>query len=142
VEYSLYRPLPYTGPETQCANVACFDLGFREYVYTLADDTKSFAYRDWYKAGLNDTPYTWSEFPNLFNQATSRARRINFSLDRILETGGGVEEAVRLGGEKGWRGLVTHKELFEIYTKPELFNKTRFYYQGRPVSPLFRPTGP
>jgi aryl-alcohol dehydrogenase-like predicted oxidoreductase len=26
VEYSLYRPLPYTGPETQCANVACFDL--------------------------------------------------------------------------------------------------------------------
>jgi hypothetical protein len=26
VEYSLYKPLPYTGPETQCVNVACFDL--------------------------------------------------------------------------------------------------------------------
>jgi hypothetical protein len=77
----------------------------------------------------------------VFNQAANRADRINFALDGILDSAAGVEGAVRAGG-RGFalNNKFTFAELNTVYRNPNLFNKTNFFYEGRPVSPLFRPT--
>jgi hypothetical protein len=113
-------------------------LGRKEFVYDLADKTSSFAYRSWNKEGLAKTS-VFSNFPRAFNEASTTAARINFSLDGIL-FGEGVEKAVQAGGRNAWRpGFMTSTELNRVYTNPSLFQKTDFFFQNRPVSPLFRP---
>jgi RHS repeat-associated protein len=113
-------------------------LGRKEFVYKLADETGSFAYRSWNQEGLATTN-VMRNFPQAFEEASKRASRINFALDGIL-LNDGVEKAVESGGRNWWRhGNMTNRELFEVYTNPILFEKTDFFIQNRPVSPLFRP---
>jgi hypothetical protein len=80
-----------------------------------------------------------NNFGRAFNQAAERAETIHFALDGILNGSGGIQKALELGK----RGFVpqnfTNAELNTIFSNKNLFNKTRFYFEGRPVSPLVRP---
>ncbi|MEW6126593.1 MAG: RHS repeat-associated core domain-containing protein [Acidobacteriota bacterium] len=111
-------------------------LGADPWYKDIARQTGSFHYKQWGDVGLSRRT---RNFGSRFNQASRRADEINFELRGVLD-GRGMEAAVRAGRAGFFRGNFTNAELSTIYQNPSLFSKTNFFFEGRPVSPIFRPT--
>lgn len=101
----------------------------------LAKETGASTFKTWATDGITRRSVK-SHFGRAFNQAAERADRIHFALDGILDD---LPGTIRSGRSGFIQGNFTNAELNTIFTSPNLFNKTQFYIQNRPVSPLFRP---
>ena len=121
-------------------------LGFEQYggkmvLTDLAEQTGASAFKRWAADGITRKSVD-SHFGRAFWQAANRADRIHFALDGIIDSKIGIEGAINLG-RRGFTqaggNKFTYAELNTIYRNRQFFEKTQFYFQGRPVSPLFRP---
>jgi RHS repeat-associated protein len=102
-------------------------LGLQTSLRSLTRKTGSTSYFGWTKNGLSKAnPFNEKQFVDAFNQATTNARTINFSLD-----GFNLKNAFSMGG-KGPFGApknVTNWEFLQVLRSP----KTVFWQNGKVV---------
>jgi hypothetical protein len=110
-------------------------LGLRETLRSTERHTGGHAYLNWKKAGLTDVDAALADTPeafaHLFEQATGRAGRIHFSLDRLNLRKAGLQVKKPLTFDKP--SNVTAWELAQVLRNPKTI-----FYQNQKVVPLAR----
>jgi hypothetical protein len=102
-------------------------LGLDARLELFGRSVKAHTYVDWRDAGLV-SPKPASTFPDVFAEASSKARTIRFDLDD-LDLSRAVAEG-RMGFSE-WGGNWTNAELYAIRSQPALWEKAFFYKNGK-----------
>ena len=100
----------------------------------MAEATDSSYYKFWARDGITRRTID-RNFGRAFNQAVKRADSINFALDGIIDD---LDGAFQRGSAGFTDRNITNAEFYTVFRDPLSLNKTNFFYENRPVSPLIR----
>ncbi|MBD3885898.1 RHS repeat-associated core domain-containing protein [Phormidium tenue FACHB-886] len=104
----------------------------------LAEETGGSMAKNWAIDGITRRTVT-NNFGRAFNQAVERADTIFFALDGLIDDIPGALDKGRRFGFSVERRNVTNAELYTIFSNQNLFNKTQFYLNNRPVQSPVNP---